>query len=153
MPADWSVVDPKTVRREAEPDNPEIRQCMREIAATRRRFGYPPANRQLRSKCREAAHRHHARTGGHRDEPQEAETSLQGGRTGGETQTWPQARHWNARTEASARRSFEALEPRLRIGRVRTRTAVRDVERDRRLHQRMPGADRRHLTVRCTRGL
>ncbi|MCH2456734.1 MULTISPECIES: IS3 family transposase [Henriciella] len=33
-------VDPKTVRREAEPDNPEIRKCMREIAATRRRFGY-----------------------------------------------------------------------------------------------------------------
>ena len=33
-------VDPKTVRREPEPDNPEIRKCMREIAATRRRFGY-----------------------------------------------------------------------------------------------------------------
>lgn len=33
-------VDPKTVRREAEPDNPEIRTRMREIAATRRRFGY-----------------------------------------------------------------------------------------------------------------
>lgn len=33
-------VDPKTVRRQPEPDNPEIRKCMREIAATRRRFGY-----------------------------------------------------------------------------------------------------------------
>jgi putative transposase len=33
-------VDPKTVRREPELDNPEIRKCMREIAATRRRFGY-----------------------------------------------------------------------------------------------------------------
>lgn len=33
-------VDPKTVRREAEPDNPEVRARMREIAATRRRFGY-----------------------------------------------------------------------------------------------------------------
>jgi len=33
-------VDPKTVRREPEPDNPEIRELMREIAATRRRFGY-----------------------------------------------------------------------------------------------------------------
>ena len=33
-------VDPKAVRREPEPDNPEIRKCMREIAATRRRFGY-----------------------------------------------------------------------------------------------------------------
>ena len=33
-------VDPKTVRREPEPDNPEIRERMREIAATRRRFGY-----------------------------------------------------------------------------------------------------------------
>lgn len=33
-------VDPKTVRREATPDNPEIRARMREIAAVRRRFGY-----------------------------------------------------------------------------------------------------------------
>ena len=33
-------VDPKAVRRELEPDNPEIRERMREIAATRRRFGY-----------------------------------------------------------------------------------------------------------------
>ena len=33
-------VDPKTVRRARVPDNPEIRQRMRELAATRRRFGY-----------------------------------------------------------------------------------------------------------------
>jgi putative transposase len=33
-------VDPKTVRRDRPPDNPEIRIRMREIAATRRRFGY-----------------------------------------------------------------------------------------------------------------
>jgi len=33
-------VDTKTVRREPEPGNPGIRQRMREIAATRRRFGY-----------------------------------------------------------------------------------------------------------------
>lgn len=33
-------VDPKTVRREPEPDNPEIRVRMREIAGERRRFGY-----------------------------------------------------------------------------------------------------------------
>jgi len=33
-------VDPKTVRRRPEPDNPEIRARMREIAAERRRFGY-----------------------------------------------------------------------------------------------------------------
>ena len=33
-------VDPKTVRREPEPDNPEIRKRMREIAGERRRFGY-----------------------------------------------------------------------------------------------------------------
>ena len=33
-------VDPKTVRRDRPPDNPEIRTRMREIAATRRRFGY-----------------------------------------------------------------------------------------------------------------
>ena len=33
-------VDPKTVRREPEPDNPEIRECMRKIAKKRRRFGY-----------------------------------------------------------------------------------------------------------------
>ena len=33
-------VDPKTVRREALPDNPDIRTRMREIAAVRRRFGY-----------------------------------------------------------------------------------------------------------------
>ena len=33
-------VDPKTVRRKREPDNPEIRRRMREIAHERRRFGY-----------------------------------------------------------------------------------------------------------------
>jgi len=33
-------VDPKTVRREPEPDNPEVRGRMREIASERRRFGY-----------------------------------------------------------------------------------------------------------------
>lgn len=33
-------VDPKTVRRERPPDNPEIREAMQEIAAVRRRFGY-----------------------------------------------------------------------------------------------------------------
>jgi putative transposase len=33
-------VDPKTVRRERPPDNPEIRKEMKAIAAKRRRFGY-----------------------------------------------------------------------------------------------------------------
>lgn len=33
-------VDPKTIRRTPEPDNPEIRARMRAIAAERRRFGY-----------------------------------------------------------------------------------------------------------------
>lgn len=33
-------VDPKTVRRERPPDNPEVRERMREIAAKRRWFGY-----------------------------------------------------------------------------------------------------------------
>ena len=33
-------VDPMTVRREPEPDNPQVRARMREIAAERRRFGY-----------------------------------------------------------------------------------------------------------------
>ena len=33
-------VDPKTVRRVREPDCPEIRQRIREIAHERRRFGY-----------------------------------------------------------------------------------------------------------------
>ena len=33
-------VDPKTERREPDPDNPEIRARMREIAGERRRFGY-----------------------------------------------------------------------------------------------------------------
>lgn len=33
-------VDPKTVRREAVPGNPQIRARMSEIAASRRRFGY-----------------------------------------------------------------------------------------------------------------
>jgi len=33
-------VDPKTVRRDPKPDNPHIRIRMREIASTRRRFGY-----------------------------------------------------------------------------------------------------------------
>ena len=33
-------VDPKTIRRERPPDNPEIRKKMRDLAAKRRRFGY-----------------------------------------------------------------------------------------------------------------
>jgi hypothetical protein len=33
-------VDPKTIRREAVPDNPEARSRMREIAAVLRRFGH-----------------------------------------------------------------------------------------------------------------
>lgn len=33
-------VDPKTVRRDRPPDNPEIREEMRKIAEKRRRFGY-----------------------------------------------------------------------------------------------------------------
>ena len=33
-------VDPKTVRRERPPDNPEIRLNMNKIAEKRRRFGY-----------------------------------------------------------------------------------------------------------------
>ena len=32
-------VDPKTIRRERAPDNPEIRKKMRDLAAKRRRFG------------------------------------------------------------------------------------------------------------------
>jgi len=33
-------VDPKTLRRDRPPDNPEIRKKMRDLAAKRRRFGY-----------------------------------------------------------------------------------------------------------------
>ena len=33
-------VDPKTVRRDRPPDNPEIREEMHKIAEKRRRFGY-----------------------------------------------------------------------------------------------------------------
>jgi putative transposase len=33
-------VDPKTVRREHSPDNPEVREEMQAIASKRRRFGY-----------------------------------------------------------------------------------------------------------------
>lgn len=40
-------VDPKTVRRERPPDNPDIRKEMRAVAAKRRRFGYPLAGRRL----------------------------------------------------------------------------------------------------------
>jgi hypothetical protein len=41
-------VDPKTVRREPEPDNPEIRARMREVAGERRRFGYRRIGLMLR---------------------------------------------------------------------------------------------------------
>jgi putative transposase len=34
--------DPKTVRRDRPPDNPEIREEMDKIAEKRRRFGYHP---------------------------------------------------------------------------------------------------------------
>lgn len=40
-------VDPKTVRREHPPDNPEIRLEMNKIAEKRRRFGYPLAGNGL----------------------------------------------------------------------------------------------------------
>jgi putative transposase len=33
-------VDPKTVRRDRPPDNPEVREEMKAIASKRRRFGY-----------------------------------------------------------------------------------------------------------------
>jgi putative transposase len=35
-----ALIDPKTVRREPEPDNPEIRTRLRQLAGERRRFGY-----------------------------------------------------------------------------------------------------------------
>jgi putative transposase len=35
-----ALVDPKTVRRAPEPDNPEIRTRLRQLAGERRRFGY-----------------------------------------------------------------------------------------------------------------
>ena len=38
---------PKTVRRERPPDHADIRKKMHEIAGTRRRFGYPLADRRL----------------------------------------------------------------------------------------------------------
>ncbi len=38
-------VDPKTVRRDQPPDNPEAREEMKAIASKRRRFGYPLADR------------------------------------------------------------------------------------------------------------
>ncbi len=41
-------VDPKTVRREHEPDNPDIRTRMRAIAGERRRFGYRRIGLMLR---------------------------------------------------------------------------------------------------------
>ena len=40
-------VDPKTVRRDRPPDNPEIRLEMNKIAEKRRRFGYPLAGNGL----------------------------------------------------------------------------------------------------------
>ena len=49
-------VDPKTVRRKREPDNPAIRQRMREIAHERRRFGYRRIGLMLE---REGIHMNH----------------------------------------------------------------------------------------------
>ncbi len=49
-------VDPKTVRRKPEPDNPAIRQRMREIAHERRRFGYRRIGLMLE---REGIHMNH----------------------------------------------------------------------------------------------
>ena len=43
-------VDPKTVRRDHPPDNPEIRKEMNKIAEKRRRFGYPLAGNGLLGK-------------------------------------------------------------------------------------------------------
>ena len=49
-------VDPKTVRRERVPDNPEIRRRMCEIASERRRFGYRRIRFLLK---REGTHMNH----------------------------------------------------------------------------------------------
>ena len=43
-------VDPKTVRRERPPDNPEIREEMHKIAEKRRRFGYQRVGIKLERK-------------------------------------------------------------------------------------------------------
>ena len=40
MGAQACRVDPKTVRRDQPPDNPEVREEMKAIASKRRRFGY-----------------------------------------------------------------------------------------------------------------
>jgi hypothetical protein len=42
-------VDPKTVRRDRPSDNQDVRAAMRDIAGKRLRFGYPLADRRLRS--------------------------------------------------------------------------------------------------------
>jgi putative transposase len=50
-------VDPKTVRREPEPDNPEVRARMRDIAGERRRFGYRRIGLMLEREGNEMNHK------------------------------------------------------------------------------------------------
>jgi hypothetical protein len=66
-------VDPKAVRREAVPDNAEMRTRLREVAAVRRL----------------SSDRADTGTWGPHHEPQEAATALQGRGLGGEAQARP----------------------------------------------------------------
>jgi putative transposase len=73
-------VDPKTVRCEPEPDNPEIRVRMRDIAGERRRFGYRRIGPMLEREGIEMNHKKLRRLYREEGLALVADTSLSGGR-------------------------------------------------------------------------
>jgi hypothetical protein len=85
-------VDPKTVRRERVPDNPEVRVRMREVAAERRRFGYRRIGLMLE---REGVVMNH----------EVAAAALSRGGPRGEATPRTEARHGDARAAARPRRA------------------------------------------------
>jgi len=93
-------VDPKTVRRDHPPDNPDVREEMKAIACKRRRFGYPLADRRWVHR-REAPDRRPVGTQGNDHEPQETISPLHRRKTWRETPKGPQTRAWITKTNAS----------------------------------------------------
>jgi hypothetical protein len=126
-------VDPKTVRREPEPDNPGIRKCMREIAAARRRFGYRRIGIMLDRECIVMNYSEGGR-GRRPRKPRNAEASLREGRTGVEAQGVVARPSLERVSRCLCQMARQSDEPRLCIGRICTRAQVPDADHDRRLH-------------------
>ena len=94
-------VDPKTVRRERPPDNPEIRAEMKAVAAKRRRFGYRRIGVMLERKGMIMNHSLRGPSpqwGG--ESPDNALSAVHRGEAGRPAATGPETGAWVADTDA-----------------------------------------------------